>query len=1015
MTEKPEKIRDCAAVNPADLLALLARRPADYPFINELSPIRAICADSRRVQPGDLFVAVRGQRVDGHRFIDDAIAAGAQLVVAEDDTAVSETAAAAMIIVENSRDALGLLAAAFHNHPQRELTTIGITGTNGKTTCSYLLEHALMKKGVRVGVIGTVEYRYRGRDGRRVSRPAAHTTPEPLVLYGLLREMADAGVSHLIMEVSSHALAQQRIGPLRFDYGLFTNLSQDHLDYHSDLDDYFQAKALLFENHLKDDGCAVICRAHDDSQRWSKQLLALCEQRHIDVVTCGPGPSENLRLISSSTDSHGLTLTVVDGEKRQGSVRAPLIGNFNVANVQLVLTTLTAMGYSLDEACSLLAGAAGAPGRMEPVSLPGSGDARPTVLVDYAHTPDALSKALTAARALTNGTLFVVCGCGGDRDRAKRSIMGAAAARLADVVIITDDNPRTEEPSLIRRQMLGGVSEAKMSIYSPDWLTTRAEGETGCVEIAGRAAAIAVAVTSGKVGDIVLIAGKGHERYQQLGDETIFFDDALWARQSVLSWNQTTVAEAVGGRVINKVRPVIFKAICTDSRRLSPGDLFVALRGESFDGHDFLDQAVLNGAAGLLVEKSSRLPATDIPVIVVGDTLHALGDLAKYRRRLVARMNGPVVVGVTGSCGKTTVKEMTAAIFARRWPDQPDRPPGRVLKTSGNFNNLVGLPLSLLPIGAHHRAAVLEMGMNETGEIARLTRIAEPDICCIVNVRPAHLEKLGSVAAVAHAKAELFTNSKSDAIHIVNCDDDQVFGLARSRARQQIGFAVTKKGIERGALVYGTHWQPLGESGGRFVLTCGDESTVVELKVSGRHNMANGCAAAAIARAAGIDPATIAAGLSDFRSPANRLRICRTSSGINVLNDSYNANPASMEAGLLTLAEIAGKRARGGLLGDMLELGDHAVALHEQVGRHAANHLDYLACVGEFAYAIRMGAIGAGMEATRITVLAEKQDAVGWLAGLIDDGSLSAGDWLLIKASRGIGLETVVDQLCERE
>jgi UDP-N-acetylmuramyl tripeptide synthase len=151
---------------------------------------------------------------------------------------------------------------------------------------------------------------------------------------------------------------------------------------------------------------------------------------------------------------------------------------------------------------------------------------------------------LTAARALTNGTLFVVCGCGGDRDRAKRSIMGAAAARLADVVIITDDNPRTEEPSLIRRQMLGGVSEAKMSIYSPDWLTTRAEGETGCVEIAGRAAAIAVAVTSGKVGDIVLIAGKGHERYQQLGDETIFFDDALWARQSVLSWNQTTVAEA---------------------------------------------------------------------------------------------------------------------------------------------------------------------------------------------------------------------------------------------------------------------------------------------------------------------------------------------------------------------------------------------------------------------------------------------------------------------------------------
>ncbi len=436
----------------------------------------------------------------------------------------------------------------------------------------------------------------------------------------------------------------------------------------------------------------------------------------------------------------------------------------------------------------------------------------------------------------------------------------------------------------------------------------------------------------------------------------------------------------------------------------------MALKGELFDGHDFIDQAIARGAGCLVVSETDRVVDAEVCVVEVGDTLSALGDLAGYRRRQLKKLNDPVVVGLTGSCGKTTVKEMTAAIFEQRWPDRPDRAQGRVLKTQGNFNNLIGLPLSLLPVSAHHRGLVLEMGMNRPGEIARLTEIADPDICCITNVHKAHLAGLGSIEGVAAAKGELFAKSRADAFAVVNLDDEHIVRLARNN-NFTIGFAVTRTGLARNPQIWAEEIKSKANGDLSFMLHVADLSRAVQVRAPGLHNAANACAAAAISHAAGIDFDTIVAGLENFRSSANRMERLRSPDGLNILNDSYNANPASMASGLKTLAEIGDVR-RMAILGDMLELGEASAELHEEIGSLAAGAgLSYLALIGEFADQISRGAAAAGMGPECIRIFEDKHLVRDWVDELLLQRLLQPGDWLLVKASRGLALDTVVEQL----
>lgn len=970
-----------------------------------------LTADSRAVRPGAVFVAVKGGHHDGHAFIAEAMGNGASMIVAQNSSLESMQlppgCESILVIVENSRAALAELAAAWHGYPAREMVVVGVTGTNGKTTCTWLLERILVEAGFAPGVIGTVSYRY--TKGRQVVvlQEAPLTTPEPLTLQQTMRTMIDNGVTHLLMEVSSHALHQQRLGSLQFHVAAFTNLSRDHLDYHTDLGAYFVAKQRLFTDHLRPDGVAVIVKdAEEGGQEWGGKLIAALGDH--TVYQCGLGRECGVRADAIEQDRQGTRckLIIMGQDVR---VVSRLTGRFNVFNMLVAAGVSHAVGISPQVIAAGLAALDGVPGRMEQVSLGQSATYdQPTVIVDYAHTPDALDNVLKAVRPLCRGRLVCVFGCGGDRDRGKRAEMGGVAARRADLTVVTSDNPRTEEPLAILEDIVPGVERESVRQVAPYSLFSEEDTRAYTV-IADRRQAITLACSHATGKDWVVIAGKGHETYQLVGRQRLHFDDRQEAMEGLIAWSPRHLLTATGGRIVSGQATVPLAGVSTDTRNIGPGDIFLALRGDRVDGHAYLAAAVEKGAGALIVDRDVASIEEKVLVLRVDDTLAALGDLARYRRQLLGKRL--LVTAVTGSSGKTTVKEMVAAIFVHQWKAENDQA-SKVLKTKGNFNNLVGLPLSLLPVTPFQQAAILEMGMNSFGEIARLTEIADPDVGCINNIQPAHLLGLGSIEGVAQAKGELFAGMRPDAVRVVNYDDPFIRRMARDGWKNSVGFATSPTGRRYKPMVQVTRSYSLGQEGTRFSLHIGGEKARVWLKVPGQHNVSNAAAAAAIATAAGVTLEKVVRGLEEYSAVDKRMAVTVLPGGLQVLNDTYNANPASMEAALRTVAAFRQVGKRIAVLGDMLELGSSATAAHQRIGRIAAE-LDFhlLAVTGEHADAVRSGALEAGLAEGDVHIFHGPQAIASWLYQLIANGVVTGGDWLLVKGSRGMRMETVIESL----
>jgi len=472
-------------------LSALLKDWVDVPPSRDVE-ISQITLDSRIVTAGSLFLAVPGASHDGRKFIHGALARGAMAVVYEQDgrePAIDDPLAFGMPAL---RQHLGLIADRFHGSPSKHLQVVGVTGTNGKTTTTHLLAQTFTALNKRCGLIGTLGTGFTG-----ALDPSLHTTPDALSVHRLLRKLADAGAQAVSMEVSSHALDQSRVAGVTFDIAVFTNLTRDHLDYHGNMDTYAAAKAKLFDfPHLT----AAVINADD---RFGRELIA---RARCPVMSFGfeNGDVCAERVQPSTT---GITLAV---KTPQGpiEVKSALLGRFNAANLLAVLAVLLVAGIPVQVAATALAQAQPVAGRMERFG----NASQPLVVVDYAHTPDALEKALAALREHTRGRLVCVFGCGGDRDRGKRPQMGAIAARLADWVIVTNDNPRHEEPMKIIRDIVAGMP-AEPTI------------------VPERTQAIRVALADCKAGDIVLVAGKGHEDYQQIGSERHPYSDRATVQQ----------------------------------------------------------------------------------------------------------------------------------------------------------------------------------------------------------------------------------------------------------------------------------------------------------------------------------------------------------------------------------------------------------------------------------------------------------------------------------------------------
>ncbi len=1092
--------------------------------------VTGVTADSREIKPGFLFAALPGVSADGARFIGDAIESGAAVILMSDSAAQTSNGATQYIRDANPRRRFALIAARFHaSQPD---TVIAVTGTNGKTSVASFVRQIWEKLGRRAASLGTV-----GLVSPLGEKPLAHTTPDPAALHAMLAELAAGGVDALALEASSHGLEQHRLDGVKITAAAFTNITRDHLDYHKNFQAYFKAKLRLFG--LLPPGAPVIINA---DQLEAAEIAGVADERRLDVLTVGR-LGAGIKLVGIEQNGLSQRLTVRYAGKTYKTL-LPLAGDFQASNALVAAGLALKTGGDPAAVFAALETLQGAKGRLE---LAGRTSGGAPVFIDYAHTPDALEKALQALRPYASGKLAVVFGCGGDRDRGKRPQMGAIAARLADVAYVTDDNPRSENPAIIRAEILAGSPRA--------------------FEIAERTKAVAEAIAALGDGDVLLVAGKGHETGQIVGGRTIPFSDHDAVRAALealspgnvgapapastateqaeatvqvkapvdvsqkpeiddraapvsaetpspspdmpspdmpspdmkeaspspdadvapvseatplpppeapqalaLSTEQPSVVEsappepaatndppdnlpvaeqdattpaepdapsgaaeasedanatpsAMPGAdttppkidnagteqkaplwAFDKIlaatkgsmqgaRPEAATGVSIDSRTLAPGDLFVAIKGERQDGHDYVTQVLRQGAAAAIVSRDYFGAAG--PLVRVPDPLEALNALGRAgRERTEAK-----IIAVTGSVGKTSTKEMLRLAL---------RVQGAAHASEKSYNNLWGVPLSLARMPEASQFGVFEIGMNHAGEITPLTRMVRPHIAIVTNVDAVHLEFFADLEAIAEAKAEIFKGLEPGGVTIINRDLPQSALLER-RAREA--------GAAR-VIGFGEYWS--AEARLVKIEMLADRSRVTanilgevfsyDIGAPGRHLAMNSLAVLAAVKCANANVDIAATSLAAFETPDGRgvrTRFELNGGAALLIDESYNANPASMRAAIAVLGQMprADFSRRIAVLGDMLELGHGSPELHAKL----AEAIDEADIDVVFACGPQMRALFDALPPVKRGAYA--QSASELTSAIL--GEVKAGDAAMVKGSLGSRTGLIVSALSE--
>ncbi len=979
--------------------------------------ITGISADSRQVKQGYVFAAIPGTEFDGRQFISDAVEKGAAvlLVPGQDARRYIESVPGTLPVigVDDPRLSTGLLASAFYGNPSEKMDLVAVTGTNGKTTITYLMEGIFSKAGLNPGVIGTINRRHGG-----VEVPSELTTPDAVRLQKILADMLEQGVKAAALEVSSHAIDQRRISGCSFAASVFTNLGRDHLDYHQDMERYFRAKAKLFLEHPS--GAAII----NIDDLHGRRLWEILQK---EKISYGLSPEAEVRPESQSINIDGITGRLVT-PRGPVSFRSRLTGSYNLYNILAAVAASIALGIDTDHIQAGIESVTRIPGRLDPVCTPNG----VTAFVDYAHTPDALECVLNSLVTLGFRPVICVVGCGGDRDRSKRPLMAQAAASLADIVVLTSDNPRTEDPLAILEQMLNGLRD-----LPPHHPANRAKVKV----IPDRRDAISWAAERARPGACLLVAGKGHETCQIIGSGRFAFDDREVLKEAFGSKGRvqgsgfrvqgsgnkrqeskvevledqgfrlkaSQVAKAIGARVLSGDPDISIHGVSTDSRSVRTGNIFWALPGDRFNGHDFVLEAIRKGAVGAVVSSipdpglSAFSPRSRPVLLKVQDTLKSLGDFASWYREYL----GIKVIGITGSCGKTTTKELISSILGKKW---------KVAKTPGNFNNLIGLPLSLLSAKTDDSWVMLEMGTNRPGEISRLCEIAQPQAGLITTIQPAHLVGLGGIKEVAEEKWGLWRALPRTGVAVMNLDDPLVTEGAKDLTCRIVGYSLTPnpqlkaQSSKLKAAITCLSWTPV-EHGTLLDLDIAGSRLSVDLSLIGKANVQNAVAAAAAGHAVGLKPVSIKQGLEEVKPVPGRLFLKNLGSGWRLIDDSYNANPGSARAALETLEFWSRGEKKIAILGDMLELGNAARKFHQDLGRLAAQTgVDLLVSAGRFADTVSGAAKKAGISQEAIRIFPDTEDLLSWIESDALD-CMPSPAIILVKGSRAVGLEKAADAL----
>ena len=922
-----------------------------------------ISFNSKDIKKDNIFFAIKGNNFDGNKFISIAIKKGSKIIISE-KRITNPQKDILFIHTKNIRKLLAEIAFKIYKNKPNNL--IAVTGTNGKSSVSDFYFQLLKLNKIKVASIGTL-----GVKSKNIRRNLQNTTIDPIRMGQILSKLKSQKINNVIMEASSHGLTQHRLDGLKFSSGIFTNLSQDHLDYHKNFKDYFRAKQYLFENLIRKKGNVITDETLPEFKRIKK--IAISRKLKLQVLN---NIKNQFQILSHSYRGEKQILKIRYYNLTR-EINLNLIGKIQLKNILMAIIAAKNSNISLIKILNVLSQLKPIDGRLEKI---GKIKNRSKVILDYAHTPDALRICLSNLKEqFPNKKIILLFGCGGNRDQNKRFKMGKIACDYSNEIYLTDDNPRFEDPRKIRDDIKKGIQD------------------TSIKEIPDRKKAISEAIKNLNTGDILLVAGKGHEKTQDFGKKKIYFSDkkiildCIKLKNTNLSKNFKINIIKELSKIKNKIPLVKADKARINSKEVNKNDIFFAIKGKKNDGNKFIAEAFKNKASLVVVNKVQN-KFNSKRQIKVRNTLKFMTEISKIFRQNIDTN----IIAITGSCGKTTLKELLGNVLGKI---------SSVSISPKSYNNKFGVPLSLLNLKHSDEFGVLEVGMDKKGEIDNLTNIIKPNVGLITNINYAHAKNFKNIKQIALAKAEIIKNILPNGFVVLNADDS-FFKLHKKIAENNninvISFGIkTKKAnvklfnIKKVKKAFKIKVK-LNDKFKYFIISNNFQSNI--------YNILSALSVISIYKDVHKLNEKI---FLDFRSPAGRGDHSTIKIGnkkINLIDESYNSNPLSLKSALKNYDNIDTKKYRKYLLlGDMMELGSHSKKLHQSiVPLINETNIDKVFVMGKMVREIFDNIV----KVKRGRILENK-------SGIFEliKKDFNNNDYLMIKASNATGFNSIVNNL----
>ena len=926
----------------------------------QLHKFNNLSLDSRKCKQGDIFFSIKGAKKNGNKFIKNAIKNGAKTIIS-DLNFQGKKGNVLFIRDKNVRKLTPQIASKFYKDKPKNL--IAVTGTNGKSSIASLYFQILKKRKLNVASIGTL-----GIKTNYSSKLTDNTTLDPIAINKNLSSIKRKKITNTILEASSHGLKQHRLDGLKFDTAIFTNLSRDHLDYHKTYKDYFNSKLILFNKLVKKGGTVI----YDNDICHSKILKKICKNKNLKSLTIG---KKNSNLIIKKHEYFGNQQIVeIEFNKKKYSFSTNLIGKIQVKNILFSILAASRSKIKFNKIIESLKNIKPVEGRLEII---GKIKNNSKVILDYAHTPDALKYTLESIKEqFGQSTISIVFGCGGDRDKDKRSIMGKIANQYCNKIFLTDDNPRYENPNKIRNQIKKKITRSKL------------------VEIPSRKKAIKIAIKNLNSGDILLVAGKGHEIYQEYRGKKKIFSDKKHILKEINSknsklfknWKANILNEKCNLSLVNKKLKINKASI--NSKNIKKNDIFFAIKGPKNNGNNYADEAITKGASLALVNKLGKLNKSK--KVLVNKTLKVLTDASKDVRKI----SSAKFISITGSSGKTSLKDLLSFSLNKLAP---------TTKSTQSFNNKFGVPLSLFNVKKNDKFAVLEVGMDKAGEINNLTQIIKPNLGVITNISYAHIKNFKSLDGIARAKSEIINNIVEGGKIILNQDDEYFNFLKKIALKKNIHVtSFSKKNSLSDIFIKKII---TNKTNCKIFIKIKNLTKTFLIKKNLYPYLHNILASVAV-----ISEFYNLKNINEkifynFNLPFSRgdlTKIKLNNKTIYLTDESYNSNPLSLKFAIENFNKFK-KNNKYLILGDMLELGKFSKILHKKVSKIInKTSIKKVYVIGNY---IKETFYGISRK-KRGRILRNKDE----IYELIKN-DLNNNDHLMIKASNSTGLNTIASNI----